>query len=131
MILFDIVGDCDLAIPREATLGRGDLYERFDDAAREVNGSDSAAPFEGEIDSDQRRSHPVPAPPGCPRSTSSTSPTATDVRPGEYWHTTEDTLDKVCPESLEAVGEPAVRVLEVSKRCLTPFRFSPSASGPG
>ena len=36
----------------------------------------------------------------------------TGPTPGEYWHTTEDTLDKVCPESLDAVGEPAVRVLE-------------------
>ncbi len=27
------------------------------------------------------------------------------------WHTTEDTLDKVCPESLDAVGEAVLRVL--------------------
>ena len=31
--------------------------------------------------------------------------------PGAYWHTDEDTLDKVCPESLDAVGEAAVEVL--------------------
>jgi Zn-dependent M28 family amino/carboxypeptidase len=31
--------------------------------------------------------------------------------PGEYWHTTEDTLDKVCPESLDAVGEAVLSVL--------------------
>ena len=37
-----------------------------------------------------------------------------EARPGAYWHTTEDTLDKVCPESLEAVGEPALRVLDPS-----------------
>jgi hypothetical protein len=28
--------------------------------------------------------------------------------PGSYWHTLEDTLDKVCAESLDAVGEAAV-----------------------
>jgi hypothetical protein len=28
--------------------------------------------------------------------------------PGAYWHTPEDTLDKVCPESLDAVGEAAL-----------------------
>ena len=28
-----------------------------------------------------------------------------------HYHTPEDTLDKVCPESLDAVGEAAVEVL--------------------
>jgi Zn-dependent M28 family amino/carboxypeptidase len=28
--------------------------------------------------------------------------------PGAYWHTPQDTLDKVCPESLDAVGEAAL-----------------------
>ena len=31
--------------------------------------------------------------------------------PGEYWHTPEDTLDKVCPASLETVGETALRAI--------------------
>ena len=31
--------------------------------------------------------------------------------PGSYWHTAEDTLDKVCAESLDAVGEAALGVL--------------------
>jgi Zn-dependent M28 family amino/carboxypeptidase len=31
--------------------------------------------------------------------------------PGSYWHTSADTLDKVCAESLDAVGEAAVRAL--------------------
>ena len=34
-----------------------------------------------------------------------------EPRPGPYWHTTEDTLDKVCAESLDAVGEAAVRAM--------------------
>ena len=32
--------------------------------------------------------------------------------PGAYWHTPEDTLDKVCAESLDAVGEAALIALE-------------------
>ena len=32
--------------------------------------------------------------------------------PGAYWHTPADTLDKVCPESLDAVGEAALIALE-------------------
>jgi hypothetical protein len=31
--------------------------------------------------------------------------------PGDYWHTPEDTLDHVCPESLDAVGGAALRAL--------------------
>jgi hypothetical protein len=27
--------------------------------------------------------------------------------PGSWWHTPEDTLERVCAEALEAVGEPA------------------------
>ena len=30
---------------------------------------------------------------------------------GWWWHTPEDTLDKVCPESLNTVGEAALRVI--------------------
>ena len=31
--------------------------------------------------------------------------------PGEWWHSTEDTLDKVCAESLDAVGEAVLRAI--------------------
>ncbi len=31
--------------------------------------------------------------------------------PGVYWHTPEDTLDKICPESLDAVGEAALKAI--------------------
>jgi hypothetical protein len=31
--------------------------------------------------------------------------------PGEYFHTPQDTLDKVCPESLGAVGRAVLRAL--------------------
>ena len=110
MILFDLVGDCELAIPREASSDEA-LYESFEEAAREVNGSDSVVPFGGEVasvsdDHDPFRKAGIPAI-DLIDFVYGVGPT-----PGEYWHTTEDTLDKVCPESLDAVGEPAVRVLE-------------------
>ena len=45
MVLFDMVGDCDLEIPREANSDPG-LYRLFADAAREQPGG--PAPFEGD-----------------------------------------------------------------------------------
>jgi Zn-dependent M28 family amino/carboxypeptidase len=100
MVLFDMVGDCDLRIPREATSDRR-LYGLFERAAgpgspfggRTVGILDDHTPFE-------RRGIPAvdlidfrygPGPP-----------------PGAYWHTTEDNLTHVCASSLEAVGEPAL-----------------------
>jgi glutaminyl-peptide cyclotransferase len=107
MVLFDLVGDCELAIPREANSDPG-LHAEFAAAAEEATGS--PAPFEGETsgvldDHIPFREADVPAVdlidfafgPG--------------PSPGAYWHTTEDTLDKVCPESLDAVGEAALIAL--------------------
>jgi glutaminyl-peptide cyclotransferase len=31
--------------------------------------------------------------------------------PGEFWHTAADTIDKVCPASLQTVGETALRAI--------------------
>jgi Zn-dependent M28 family amino/carboxypeptidase len=108
MVLFDLVGDCDLQIPREAN-SDPELYEVFEEAADEASGS-SPAPFGGEAPGVVDDHIPflevgIPAVdlidftygPGPP--------------PGAYWHTTEDTLDKVCPESLDAVGEAALIAL--------------------
>jgi glutaminyl-peptide cyclotransferase len=107
MVLFDLVGDCALQIPYEPNSSR-DLYDQFAVAARRVD--DDLAPFQGETDPilDDHipfRDAGIPAVdlidftfgPGPP--------------PGDYWHTPEDTLDKVCPESLDAVGEAAVEAL--------------------
>lgn len=102
MVLFDLVGDCELQIPREANSSER-LYGLFSEAA-------GGAPFEG-----------------------TTAPIADDHLPflkrgiesvdlidfsfgpgpvpGAFWHTTEDTLDKVCPESLEAVGSAALEAI--------------------
>lgn len=107
MILFDMVGDCDLQVPREA-LSDEALFDRFVDAAGETNGS--AAPFEGEADGISDDHVPF-LEAGVPALDIIDFTFGGETRPGTYWHTTEDTLDKVCPESLDAVGEPAVRVL--------------------
>ncbi len=110
MVLFDLVGDCDLQLPREANSDPG-LYAEFEESALEASGSGSAAPFGGEAPGIADDHVPflqagVPAVdvidftfgPGPP--------------PGAYWHTPADTLDKVCPESLDAVGEAALIALE-------------------
>jgi glutaminyl-peptide cyclotransferase len=91
MYLLDMVGDCSLQIPREASSDR-DLYRRLKGPA--FGGTtgqilDDHTPFEQA---------------GIP---------AVDVidfsygpggTPGAWWHTTEDSLDKVCPASLGQVG---------------------------
>ena len=107
MVLFDLVGDCDLRIPREANSDAG-LYSEFEAAAEHAGGN--SGPFGGESsgvldDHIPFREAGIPAVdlidfaygPGSP--------------PGAYWHTPEDTLDKVCPESLDAVGEAALIAL--------------------
>ncbi|MDQ3728700.1 MAG: M28 family peptidase [Actinomycetota bacterium] len=110
MILFDLVGDCSLEIPRE-TGSDERLYALFADAAREVSGSDSSAPFEGETSAIGDDHVPFLGA-GVPAVDLIDFTYGPGPRPGAYWHTTEDTLDKVCPESLDAVGEAAVRVIE-------------------
>ncbi len=47
MVLFDLVGDCELEIPREEN-SDADLYGVFSDAAEEIGGD--ASPFEGTTD---------------------------------------------------------------------------------
>ena len=110
MILFDLVGDCNLAIPREAGSDET-LYAKFAEAARDVSGSDSAEPFVGETEAIGDDHVPFLAA-GVPAVDLIDFTFGGDASPGTYWHTTEDTLDKVCPESLDSVGEPAVRVLQ-------------------
>ena len=103
MVLFDMVGDCDLRIPREASSDRG-LYGLFAHAA----GRDS--PFGGRtgaILDDQTPFERARIPaldlidldygPGPP--------------PGAWWHTTKDDLAHVCPSSLAAVGVPALAAI--------------------
>jgi glutaminyl-peptide cyclotransferase len=107
MVLFDLVGDCDLQIPYEPNSSRG-LYERFARGARQVDGD--AAPFEGQAEPILDDHIPF-AEAGIPAVDLIDFSFGPGPPPGGYWHTPEDTLDKVCPESLDAVGEAAVRAL--------------------
>ena len=107
MVLFDLVGDCDLRIPYEPNSSRG-LYEQFARGARQVDGD--RAPFEGE--SEPILDDHIPfAEAGIPAVDLIDFSFGPGPAPGAYWHTPEDTLDKVCAESLDAVGEAAVRAL--------------------
>jgi glutaminyl-peptide cyclotransferase len=101
MVLFDMVGDCDLAIPMEARSDPG-LYGAFAAADGDVF---SNRTFPVDDDHTPFLDRGIPAVdlidfdygPGPP--------------PGGWWHTTDDTVDKVCPESLDAVGEAALKAL--------------------
>jgi glutaminyl-peptide cyclotransferase len=108
MVLFDLVGDCDLQIPLEPNSDPG-LYELFAEGAEEASGD--LAPFQGETtpigdDHIPFREADIPAVDLIDFTFGSTGPP-----PGPYWHTPEDTLDKVCADSLDAVGEAAARAL--------------------
>jgi len=107
MVLFDMVGDCRLRIPREATSSRF-LYRVFARAAQAQRGA--SWPFEGRteaiLDDQTPFEHAgVPAVdlidfrygPGRP--------------PGRFWHTRADNLRHVCARSLAAVGRPALAAI--------------------
>jgi glutaminyl-peptide cyclotransferase len=103
MILFDLVGDCDLSIPLEAG-SDGELYRYI--AMQAGDGS----PFEGET-SAILDDHVPFVEAGVDAVNLIDFTYGPGPSPGAYWHTTEDTLDKVCPESLDAVGEAVLAVL--------------------
>ncbi len=103
MVLFDMVGDCDLTIPREQNSSRN-LYRLFADAGGDV------APFGGTTFAVSDDHIPfVEA--GIPALDLIDFDYGPGPPPGAYWHTAEDTLDKVCPESLDAVGEAALAAI--------------------
>jgi glutaminyl-peptide cyclotransferase len=106
MVLFDMVGDCDLQIPRDAYSDRA-LYSRFAAAAEATGESGGPAPFEGETGGILDDHIPFIGA-GIPAVDLIDFTYGPGGSPGAYWHTSEDTLDKVCPESLDAVGEAAV-----------------------
>lgn len=110
MVLFDMVGDCDLEIPREAN-SDADLYGLFAEAAAELDEDGSRAPFEGESGG-VLDDHVPFLEAGIPAVDLIDFEYGPGGSPGEWWHTEEDTLDKVCAESLAAVGEPAVLAIE-------------------
>lgn len=107
MVLFDLVGDCDLELRREAN-SDPELYTAFEEAARDVDGD--AAPFGGEVAA-VADDHVPFLEAGIPSVNLIDFTYGGDPRPGPYWHTPQDTLDKVCAESLDAVGEAAIRAI--------------------
>jgi Iap family predicted aminopeptidase len=98
MYLVDLVGDCDLELPREA-YSSPELYERLRGPAF---GGETGPVLDDHI---PFRAAGIPAVdvidfeygPGPP--------------PGAWFHTPEDTLDKVCPESLGQVGRAIIGAL--------------------
>ena len=110
MVLFDLVGDCDLQLPRESNSDPG-LYAELEEGAREASGSSSAAPFGGEAPGIEDDHIPF-LQAGIPAVDVIDFTFGPGPPPGAYWHTPADTLDKVCAESLDAVGEAALIALE-------------------
>ena len=104
MILFDMVGDCDLRIPLE---GNSDP-ELYRDIALQAGDEDS--PFGGTTGPILDDHIPFKEA-GIPAVDLIDFEFGPGPSPGEWWHTTEDTLDKVCPESLGAVGAAAEEAL--------------------
>ena len=107
MVLFDLVGDCDLQIPREPGSDEA-LFELFAQGAEEATGAPE--PFTGTTDGILDDHVPfVQA--GIPAVDLIDFTFGSDEPPGPYWHTAEDTVDKVCASSLDVVGEAAVRAI--------------------
>jgi glutaminyl-peptide cyclotransferase len=105
MVLFDLVGDCELEIPLETYSDR-DLYELFEEAASDQ----PLDPFGGKTGPVSDDHLPF-LEEGIPAVDLIDFTYGPGPSPGEYWHTPEDTLDKVCPESLDAVGEAALEAI--------------------
>jgi glutaminyl-peptide cyclotransferase len=100
MVLFDLVG-------YEPNSSRN-LYDQFAEGAGKVDGN--ADPFEGKADPILDDHIPFREA-GIPAVDLIDFEFGPGPSPGAYWHTPEDTLDKVCAESLDAVGEAALRAL--------------------
>jgi glutaminyl-peptide cyclotransferase len=99
MYLLDMVGDCDLDIPRERN-SDPELYSRLRGPAfggeRGPIGDDHLPFLEAGI-------------PAVDVIDFSFGPGGS---PGEWWHTPEDSLDKVCPASLRQAGAAVLAALE-------------------
>jgi glutaminyl-peptide cyclotransferase len=105
MVLFDLVGDCDLELPREEN-SDPDLYGLFSDAASQVGGGD-ASPLVGTTEGILDDHIPF-AQAGIPSVGLIDFQFGRGPVPGAFWHTLQDDLDHVCARSLDAVGEAAL-----------------------
>ncbi|HKG34870.1 MAG TPA: M28 family metallopeptidase [Solirubrobacterales bacterium] len=98
LYLLDMVGDCDLALPREAN-SEGDLYSRLE-----------GEPFGGEA-APVLDDHVPFLEAGVPAVAVIDFAYGPGPPPGAWWHTPADSLDKVCPASLGLVGRAVVGAL--------------------
>jgi len=103
MVLFDLVGDCELEIPLEAGSDPA-LYGLFANAAANASTENPFQGASGPVGDD----HVPFLEAGIPAVDLIDFDFGPGPSPGAYWHTAEDTIDKVCPESLDAVGEAAL-----------------------
>jgi Zn-dependent M28 family amino/carboxypeptidase len=108
MVLLDMVGDCDLRVPREANSDR-DLYDAVAAGAERASG-DRASAFGGTappVDDD----HTPFLEAGIPALDLIDFTFGPGSTPGAWWHTPEDRLDKVCAASLGTVGPALIAAL--------------------
>jgi Zn-dependent M28 family amino/carboxypeptidase len=101
MVLFDMVGDCDLQIPYEANSSQ-DLYGAFAASDRRVFGGPAWAILDDHIPF-------VKA--GVPSLDLIDFDYGPGPSPGAWWHTPRDDLSHVCARSLAAVGQAALNAL--------------------
>jgi hypothetical protein len=107
MVLFDMVGDCNLAIPREQ-LSDASLFGLFAEESERIDGD--PAPFAGTTSAVLDDHYPfIQA--GVPALDLIDFTFGPGGSPGAWWHTREDTLEKVCADSLDQVGEAALRAI--------------------
>jgi glutaminyl-peptide cyclotransferase len=113
MVLLDLVGDCDLRIPREADSDPG-LYRFLAEAGERTAGSES--PFEGTA-APILDDHTPFANAGVPALDVIDLTFGPGPTPGGWWHTPQDRLDRVCASSLGAVGRATLGALpEIGRR---------------
>jgi Peptidase family M28 len=107
MVLFDMVGDCELRIPREASSSPS-LYRLFARAARAQRGS--SWPFEGRTGAilDDHTPFEQASIPAVDLIDFDYGP---GPSPGTFWHTRADNLQHVCARSLAAAGRPALAAI--------------------
>jgi peptidase M28-like protein len=103
MVLFDMVGECDLRIPRERS-SNARLYRLFRSA------SGPRGPFEGSAPTIVDDQTPFEGA-GIPAVDLIDYDYGPGPSPGAWWHTAKDDLGHVCASSLAAVGRPALAAI--------------------
>jgi Zn-dependent M28 family amino/carboxypeptidase len=106
MVLFDMVGDCNLHIPLEANSDPS-LYGLFADAAAARGPSGSSEPFSGHAQG-VLDDHTPFLRGGVPAVDLIDFDYGPGPSPGTWWHTRRDDLSHVCARSLGEVGTAAL-----------------------